>query len=119
MSYVRGAETGGRIRLYLVSPLLFLLALATREAAVTLPAALLLWELASPGETAERPAVIARRQAAHWAILACAGAAILLHPVYLHILASGFSSAGPGAIPARRRSTARPISCPGWRWRTA
>ena len=94
-SYARGAETGRRILLHLVSPLLFLLALMTREAAVTLPAALLLWESASPGERI-RPAVIARRQAVHWAILACAGAAILLHPVYRHILGSGFSSLAPG-----------------------
>ncbi len=95
LTYARGAETGGRILLYLVSPLLFLLALTTREAAVTLPAALLLWESASPGPR-ERPGVIARRQAAHWAILACAGIAILLHPVYRHILGSGFSSLAPG-----------------------
>lgn len=96
-SYVRGIETGRRVRLYLVSPLLFLLALATRESAVTLPAALLLWEWAAPGPR-ERPAAVARRQAAHWAILACAFAAILLHPVYRHILGTGYSSVPPGSF---------------------
>jgi hypothetical protein len=69
--------------------------LTTREAAVTLPAALLLWESSRPGERATA-ALIARRQAAHWAILAFAGAAILLHPVYGHIVGSGFSSVAPG-----------------------
>ncbi len=96
-SYARGAETGRRIHLYLVSPLLFLLALATRESAVTLPAALLLWELAAPGPCG-RPAAVARKQAAHWVILACAIAAVLLHPVYRHILGSGYSSVAPGHL---------------------
>lgn len=94
-SYVRGVETGRAVHFYLASPLLFLLALATRESAVTLPAALLLWELAAPGPRA-LPAAVARRQAAHWAILVCAFSAIFLHPVYRRILGSGYSSVPTG-----------------------
>jgi tetratricopeptide (TPR) repeat protein len=99
LSYVRGVETNGRVRLYLASPALFLLALMSKEAAVTLPAALLLWEIASPGG---RPAwrEIARRQAAHWTLLACAVSVILLHPVYRHILESGLASVAPGRTAA-------------------
>ncbi len=94
-SYIRGVETNGRVLTHLVSPALFLLAAMTRETAVTLPAALLLWEISSPGE---RPGwrVIARRQAGHWALLACAGTAILLHPAYRSILESGIASVAPG-----------------------
>jgi hypothetical protein len=109
-SYARGVEKGDRFLLHLASPLLFLAALATRETAVTLPAALLLWEVCRPGKR-DRPAAVARRQAVHWAILACAAVAILLHPVYRHILGSGFSAVTPGEyLPGRVHGAAYLLS---------
>jgi tetratricopeptide (TPR) repeat protein len=71
-----------------LSALLFALALATRETAVTLPAALLLVELCrgTPWRS------IARRQAAHWLLLAGAGAVVLFNARYFELLAYGFGS---------------------------
>ena len=69
-----------------LSALLFVLALATRETAVTLPAALLLVELCrrTPWRT------IARRQAAHWAILVAAGIVLLVNDRYFDLVAYGY-----------------------------
>jgi tetratricopeptide (TPR) repeat protein len=44
LAYDRGARGGDRLLLWLVSPAFFLLAVLTRETALTLPAALALWE---------------------------------------------------------------------------
>jgi hypothetical protein len=77
-------------RAWPVSALLFVLALATRETAVTLPAALLLVELCRGTPWRE----IARRQAAHWLILGAAGAVILLTPRYFQLVAYGFRERG-------------------------
>ena len=73
-------------RAWPVSVLLFVLALATRETAVTLPAALLLVELCRATPWRE----IARRQAAHWIVLIAAGAVILATPRYYDLVAYGF-----------------------------
>ena len=73
-------------RAWPVSVLLFVLALATRETAVTLPAALLLVELCRATPWRE----IVRRQAAHWLVLAAAGAVILFTPRYYDLVAYGF-----------------------------
>ena len=77
-------------RAWPVSALLFVLALATRETAVTLPAALLLVELCRGTPWRE----LLRRQAAHWTILAAAGAVILLTPRYYDLVAYGFRERG-------------------------
>lgn len=71
-----------------LSVLLFFLAVATRETAVTLPVALLLCELCR----AERPAwrEIARRQWPHWALLAAGGVFLLLNQRYFDLVAYGF-----------------------------
>lgn len=78
------AYLAGRARA--ASVLLFVLALATRETAVTLPAALLLVELCRGTPWRE----IARRQLAHWLVLAAAAAVILLTPRYFELVAYGF-----------------------------
>jgi tetratricopeptide (TPR) repeat protein len=44
LSYISGRLQGDWRRIYLITPLLFLLALATKETAVTFPLALLAWE---------------------------------------------------------------------------
>lgn len=77
--YLRGGH-------WLGTAALFVLALATRETAVTLPAALLLCELARG--TPLREAL--RRQAPHWLLLAACGLFILLSPRYFELVAYGF-----------------------------
>jgi len=75
-----------------LSAILFVLALATRETAVTLPAALLLYELCRR----ERPdwKTILRRQAAHWIVLAAGALVVLLNASYFELLSYGFSQRG-------------------------
>lgn len=74
------------------SALLFVLALATRETAVTLPVALLLVELCR--STPWR--AIARRQAPHWAILAIAGIVVLCNERYFDLVAYGYGERSLG-----------------------
>jgi hypothetical protein len=83
--YLRGGHWIG-------SSALFVLALATRETAVTLPAALLLCELARGTPLRE----IARRQAALWALLAAGALVILFNQRYFDLVAYGFRGRGPG-----------------------
>ncbi|HEX6691170.1 MAG TPA: hypothetical protein VF110_08505 [Burkholderiales bacterium] len=71
-----------------VSTVLFLLAVATRETAVTLPAALLLCELCRYDPISWKE--IVRRQWPHWALL-CAGAVFLLfNQRYFDLIAYGY-----------------------------
>ena len=81
LAYLRGVH-------WFFSGLLFLLAVATRETAVTLPAALLLCELCR----AERPPwrEILRRQWAHWALLLAGGLLVLLNQRYFDLIAYGY-----------------------------
>ncbi len=95
LAYDRGAESGRKLLLYVVSPLLFLLAVMTKETAVVLPFALLLWE--AGGRERISWAAVARRQAAHWVLLACASAALLVHPVTRELIFYGFGSRGASA----------------------
>ena len=85
LAYLRGAH-------WALSSLLFVLALATRETAVTLPAALLLVELCR-GTTWR---TIAQRQWAHWTLLAVGGVIVLLNQRYFDLLAYGFRERGLG-----------------------
>jgi hypothetical protein len=79
LAYLRGAH-------WTLSCLLFVLALATRETAVTLPAALLLIELCRG--TAWR--TIIQRQAAHWLLLVAGAMVVLLNQRYFDLLAYGY-----------------------------
>ena len=85
LAYLRGAH-------WSISALLFVLAVATRETAVTLPAALLLCELCR----AERPAwrEILRRQWAHWTLLLAGGVFLLLNQRYFDLIAYGYGERG-------------------------
>ena len=82
LAYLRGAH-------WAVSVTLFVLALATRETAVTLPAALLLCELCRADRSTWKE--IARRQAPHWALLLACGAFLLANRRYFDLVAYGFS----------------------------
>lgn len=91
-SYAHGRKQGQWLWLYVVSPALFLLAVATKEVAVTLPAALLLWEVAtanSPRFQAVRNAI--RLQAIHWLILAAVVIVLIRHPGHSWLIAFSFA----------------------------
>jgi len=85
LAYLRGAH-------WSISSLLFILALATRETAVTLPAALLLIELCRRTDWR----TILRRQAPHWLLLAAGGTVVLLNQRYFDLLAFGFTERSLG-----------------------
>jgi len=80
--YLRGGH-------WAVSSLLFVLAAATRETAVTLPAALLLCELCSRDRAGWQ--TILRRQGAHWTLLLAAALVILLNARYFELVSYGFT----------------------------
>lgn len=65
LAYVTGRATGNRMRLYLATPLLFVLALSVKEIAVTFPLALLAWELCCGGDWQ----TAYRKQWPSWAVL--------------------------------------------------
>jgi hypothetical protein len=78
--YLRGGH-------WALSGLLFLLAVATKETALTLPAALLLLEVSSGKPNFSR-------QAAHWALAAAALAFILVNASYRELATFGFTQRG-------------------------
>ena len=78
--YLRGGH-------WALSSLLFVLAAATKETALTLPAALLLCEFARSTGWKE----ILRRQAAHWCLLVAGLAFVLLNERYFDLIAFGFT----------------------------
>ena len=80
-AYLRGAH-------WAISALLFVLAVATRETALTLPAALLLCELCRGAWPGWRE--ILRRQWAHWALLLAGGIFLLLNQRYFDLVAYGY-----------------------------
>jgi tetratricopeptide (TPR) repeat protein len=84
-AYLRGAH-------WSVSSLFFLLAVATRETAVTLPAALLLCELCRGQWPGWRE--ILRRQGFHWALLLAGGVFVLLNQRYFDLIAYGYGERG-------------------------
>ena len=90
LSYLRGTM-GSRVWLYVVSPALYLLAVLSKETALTLPAALLLWERAFGDGNRPFPEIV-RRQAVHWALLLLMAAAVALHPSYRDLVLYGFGT---------------------------
>lgn len=100
VTYISGRSTSLMAALYLASLLLYLrgswlsvvpfvLALGVKETAVTLPAALVLVELAR----AERAPW--RLQLPHWIVLGAGALVVLLVPRYFELVAYGFSQRGP------------------------
>lgn len=89
-AWVRGEHRPGWR--YGASPLLLLLALATKEMAAMVPFALLLWEATAPGGFDGR--AVLRRTALHWLI---AGAVLLMAlslPAYQRLLAASLGHRG-------------------------
>ncbi len=65
-AYIHGTSEKIRFWLYIVSPLLFIMPVLTKEVALTLPIALLMWEIINHRE-ADVIAII-RKQVVHWAL---------------------------------------------------
>ncbi len=78
--YVKGSRERKTVLLYVLSPLMFLLAVATKETGITLPLAIVLWEV-SAGDGRGAGATL-KRQSVHWAVFAALVAAVLAHPRY-------------------------------------
>lgn len=83
VTYLHGGKSGSKFLLHALSPILFLLAVTTKETALMLPFILLLVEST---KKAERWSAIFRRQAVHWSIFSLAAISVLGHPRYARLL---------------------------------
>ncbi len=92
LAYVKGTEPGKWPLRFLISPLFFVASVATKEVAVTLPFALLLWDWAVEKKPWKK---MLAQQFIHWVLLLVLMAVILGHPRYLELLL--FSSELRGA----------------------
>ncbi len=93
LAYDRGMRGESRLFPWLVSPALFLMAVLTRETALTLPAALALWEAARGTEKRSfRDA--ARRQAPHWLLLGLVAFWIAARPAAADLYLYGLTKRG-------------------------
>lgn len=79
-AYVGGSREKRPIRLYVLSPLLFLLAVASKETGITLPLSLVLWETCAGKGGGVKKAL--KNQSVHWAVFAVLLGAVLMHPRY-------------------------------------
>lgn len=78
LAYIAGRAQGNRIYLHLLTPLCMVLALGSKETAVTFPFALLLWELYSGGTLISA----LRNQWSSWVLLLASAMFFLLHDGY-------------------------------------
>ena len=92
-AYIHGRLDGRPFFVYAISPALFLMALAVKETAATLPAALLLWEL-TRRDRPFRPREALATQAAHLGVLALAMAAFFAIPAHRFLLEYSFGLRG-------------------------
>ena len=89
----RGATVKGlgpRLRMFLISPLLMLAAMATKETMAVVPAVLLLWEAADVSRPFRWGAVLGRT-GLHWLLLGLALPVALSLPAYRDLLASSLA----------------------------
>jgi len=84
-AYVRGREHASRLWLHGISPLLFLCAVMTKEVALTLPAALVLWELCMTRSGGGMSGAL-RSQRVHWMALVAAVIAVAANPYYRSLI---------------------------------
>lgn len=96
LAWLAGRERGGPALARIASPLLFGLALGAKEVAIALPAALVALEATDPRRPFSWRAAL-RATAAHWALVAVAGAAFLASPVYRRMIAASLALRDPVA----------------------
>jgi tetratricopeptide (TPR) repeat protein len=92
-AYIHGRLEGRPLLIYALSPVLFLLALAVKETAATLPAALLLWEITRRDQPVRLREAL-ESQAAHLGILASALAAFFAIPGHRFLIEYSFGLRG-------------------------
>jgi protein O-mannosyl-transferase len=95
LAYLRGRERGSRLLLYLASPILFLLAVASKEVALTLPFAMILCEAVRREKTGWMETL--RAQAVHWGLLAALAVFLLAHSGYARLIEDCFDIRGAAA----------------------
>ena len=95
LAYLRGRQLRSRYLLYLASPILFLLATAAKEVALTLPFALVLCEAVRRERNGWKEAL--RSQAVHWGLLAFLAVLFIAHAGYGRLLEVCFDIRGPAA----------------------
>lgn len=78
--YVKGGREGKTVLLCVLSPLMFLFAVATKETGITLPLALVLWEVSAGEGKGVRAAL--RHQLVHWSVFTILLGVVLAHPRY-------------------------------------
>ena len=93
--YLRGRERGSRILQYAISPVLFLLAAASKEVALTLPFALVLCDAVRRERTGWKETL--RAQAVHWGLLLALAVFFLAHAGYGRLIESCFEIRGASA----------------------
>jgi protein O-mannosyl-transferase len=93
LAYAHGRDACKPLFIFILSPVLFLFAVSVKEVAITLPAALLLWE------TTVRKTAFSLKKAfgsqwVHWMLLCSIGFSILTHPGYRRLISfsMGFRS---------------------------
>jgi protein O-mannosyl-transferase len=84
LAYIKGSAERKTVWLYVASPALFILAVATKETAVTLPFALLLWEVCYAPKTSLKNMV--RKQRVHWGIFLLLALVLLFHDRYWKLM---------------------------------
>lgn len=85
LAYVKGSEEGEARWSHAVSPVLFVLAVASKETAMTLPFALLLWEVCfSPGRPFK---IMLQKQAVHWCVFLLLALLLLSNDRYWQLMA--------------------------------
>lgn len=87
--YARGREHADCLALYVVSPLLFVCAVTSKETAVTLPLALLLWEVLPLPRLSWRE--IWRKQIVHWGMFLILAVLLLMQERYWEMMAFSVS----------------------------
>jgi len=95
LAYLRGRERGSRLLLYLASPVLFLLAVASKEVALPLPFALVLCEDVRRERNGWKEAL--RSQAVHWGLLAALAVFLFAHAGYARLIEACFDIRGAAA----------------------
>jgi tetratricopeptide (TPR) repeat protein len=95
LAWLRGRERGSRLLVYLASPVLFLLAVASKEVALTLPFAMILCEAARREGNGWKEAL--RAQAVHWGLLAALAVFLLAHAGYARLMEACFDIRGMAA----------------------
>ncbi len=88
LTYIYGAERRGSLWHYLISPLLFVCAVLTKEVALTIPFVLLIWEMTNQRKLDFKS--IMRKQIVHWLLFCFMIGVFILYTNYDGLLKFSF-----------------------------